>query len=271
MRVIAYIVSFLSITSIVVCDIYSEHRRQLKKKKKCKKKKCKKKKPIKSPNVTPTVSPISSPVVGPIASSLAPSAKCCACESLSSSSPSLPWNLASPSTCAIDCGEEDSGTLIGLEDADLYDRRNLHNAVAVEQGHLKLGLCIRTPFAGGRVRFIGCNTIIIALIPEDSDGVFGGPPPGGWTHTVNPGTGPTYFSVDGFCIKGMPLSYVKIGDHCDVTFTCTPGGGITYERCCNLCASLFEGVPSVLPQKPGAWPHCDAIPGWPNAVGGINP
>ena len=92
----------------------------------------------------------------------------------------------------------------------------------------------------------------------------------GWTHTVGPGTGPTYFDVDGFCIKGKPLTWVKIGDHCDVTFTCA-GGGVTYERCCNWCASLIKGVPSVQTQVAGAWPHCDAIPGWPNAAGGINP
>ena len=120
-------------------------------------------------STTPAPSPgQSTPAPSPGQSTPAPSA-CCACDS-ASPSPS-PISLQ---TCALDCGEEDSGTLSGLEDADIYTnttRRFLRDVVKIE--HRELGVCIRTPFAGGRVRFIGCNTANIALIPEDSDGVFG--------------------------------------------------------------------------------------------------
>jgi hypothetical protein len=96
------------------------------------------------------------------------------------------------------------------------------------------GLCIRTPFEGGRVRFQGCskeNLSDFAVIPESG------------TATFTPVSGVQYDS-DGFWWRHhLPKTeWFKVSDHCDLDVTCT-GSGFSYSSCCNAAASLFMGTP----------------------------
>jgi hypothetical protein len=96
------------------------------------------------------------------------------------------------------------------------------------------GLCIRTPFGPGQVRFLGCTGTELSR--------YGVLPESGSTRTTPVNS--TWYDADGIwdSKRANPREWFKVSDHCDATFTCQ-GGGLSRDWCCNAAASLFMGTP----------------------------
>ncbi|PXF58919.1 MAG: hypothetical protein C4B59_12580 [Candidatus Methanogaster sp.] len=97
------------------------------------------------------------------------------------------------------------------------------------------GLCIRTPFGPGQVRFNSCTAAQLndyAVIPET-----------GTALTMPPANG-VWYDSDGFWQRHhRPKSeWFKVGNHCDMDVTCA-GDSFNTLVCCNLAASVFRGIP----------------------------
>ena len=99
-----------------------------------------------------------------------------------------------------------------------------------------VGLCIRTPFGPGQIRFQGCSQQDLngfAVITEDGN------------QLTRPPQNDTWYDADGFWQRGhQPRNeWLKVSDHCDVTVVCTSSGDLHFDVCCNGAACLFFGLP----------------------------
>jgi len=106
------------------------------------------------------------------------------------------------------------------------------------------GICIRTPFGPGQIRFQGCTAQDLsglAVIPETGN------------QLTSPPQNDTWYDADGFWRRGhQPANeWFKVGDHCDVTVVCMSNGDLHFDACCNGAACIFVGFPHWSQIDPG--------------------
>lgn len=94
------------------------------------------------------------------------------------------------------------------------------------------GLCIRTPFPPGQLRFHGLSATQLAdfaVMPEAG------------STTTTPTNG-TWYDADGCWYRhhAPRNEWLKVPSHCDADVTLS-GGVPVWESCCNAAASLFKG------------------------------
>ncbi|MET0340071.1 MAG: DUF4157 domain-containing protein [Polyangiales bacterium] len=97
------------------------------------------------------------------------------------------------------------------------------------------GLCLRTPFPPGQLRFVGCSPTFlsdVAVMPESG------------TTLTHPARNGVWYDADGFWFRHhAPRSeWFKVPGHC-TTDILERGSSFAAESCCNLAASVFKGRP----------------------------